>query len=206
MALPLLWLGAAALSAMAVKELSDDRNKIQIKRRRSYKAQALSMLNEHESPVALYPSDILTSIDKNNITKVKPKVGAIVCCGIGGILDHTGIWVGDDTIIELDGNGLIKPISSNRFIKERSGKQIYILCDSLGEPLAIESVAKNAIEQIYQCIDYHLVDNNCHQFVWQCFNSSTTKKNSTQVSTFKQLNIQLAHCFNRVLYWDILSS
>ncbi|MBA6254845.1 MULTISPECIES: hypothetical protein [unclassified Colwellia] len=39
---------------------------------------------------------------------MKPEIGAIFCCGVGGILDHTPLWVGDNTIVELDGNGFIK--------------------------------------------------------------------------------------------------
>jgi hypothetical protein len=214
MALPLLWLGAAALSALTVKELSDDRKSAQQNRRNSYRAKTLLDLNQHEFPVAIYPSDTLTALDKTFPT-VTPKIGAVVCCGVGGILDHTGIWVGDNTIIELDGNGLIKPISSARFLDERSGKQIFILCDSQAMPLALEKVAEKAIKQIYQYVDYHILDNNCHQFIWQCFQKNedlaqngqarNTQAQNKQVSTFKQLNEQLAQYFNRVLYWDVMS-
>ena len=209
MALPLLWLGAAALSALTVKELSDDRKSAQQNRRNSYRAKTLLDLKQYESPVAIYPSDTLTAFDKC-CTPVVPKIGAIVCCGVGGVLDHTGIWVGDNTIIELDGNGLIKPISSTRFLDERSGKQIFILCDSQAIPLALEKVAEKAIGQIYQYVDYHILDNNCHQFVWQCFqrNKASDQKGQAlnkQVSTFKQLNGQLAQYFDRVLYWDVMN-
>ncbi len=209
MAIPLLWLGAAALSALTVKELSDDRKNAQQNRRNRYRAKTLLDLKQHESPVAIYPSDTLAALDKC-YTSVVPKIGSIVCCGVGGVLDHTGIWVGDNTIIELDGNGLIKPISSTRFLDERSGKQIFILCDSQSMPLALEKVAEKAIEQIYQYVDYHIIDNNCHQFVWQCFQQNedlaqNTQTQNKQVSTFKQLNEQLAQHFNRVLYWDVMS-
>jgi hypothetical protein len=77
---------------------------------------------------------------------VKPEIGAIVCCGVGGILDHTGIWVGDNTIVELDGNGLIKAISVQRFTKKRSGKHNFIACDSTAKPIASEL----AQQQIFQ--------------------------------------------------------
>ena len=96
MALPLILVGAAALSALAVKGLNDDR-KSQLKSRKKFtKVQCLSDLNDHQSPIALYPSDFLVSEQS-----VIPKVGAIVCCGIGGVLDHTGIWLGDNLIVEL---------------------------------------------------------------------------------------------------------
>lgn len=193
MPFPLLWLGAAAVSAIAVKGLADDRKNQQRQRKEYYKVQTLNDLERHESPIAIYPSDILATEQR-----VKPQIGAIVCCGIGGILDHTGIWVDNNTIVELDGEGLIKPISVQRFTKERSGKQVFIACDSTAKPLSYELAAQRALAQIFQVRDYHMIDNNCHQFIWQCFNN----KNG-QVTTFKELNIKLAQFFNRKIYWDL---
>jgi hypothetical protein len=193
MPLPLLWLGAAVLSAFAVKELADDRKKQQRKRGYYQHAQTLTALKEHESPIATYPTDLF-----NTEQKVKPEIGAIVCCGIGGLLDHSGIWLGDNTIIELDGNGLIKPISVQRFTKERSGKNIFIACDSQAKPIASELAANRAQQQIFQCREYHMIDNNCHQFIWQCF-----KPNDRDLTTFKALNVRLAKLFNRQIYWDV---
>ena len=193
MPLPLFWLGAAAVSALAVKELADDRKKQQNKRFSDPLSSRLSKHGSDESSVGIYPSDLF-----NTEQKVLPQVGAIVCCGIGGLLDHTGIWVGDDTIIELDGNGLIKPISSKRFTKERSGKHIFVACDAKANPLVSEVGAQRAINQIYQCRDYHILDNNCHQFVWECI-----KPNDEELTTFKALNHRLAKLHNQKVYWDI---
>jgi hypothetical protein len=193
MPIPLLWLGAAAVSAFAVKELAQDRKKQQRKRSYSQHAQNLQMLKQHESPIVQYPTDFFSTAEK-----VKPEVGAIVCCGVGGILDHTGIWVGDNTIVELDGNGLIKAISAQRFTKERSGKHIYIACDSKTKPIASELAAQRAQQQIFQYRDYHLIENNCHQFIWQCF-----KPHDDPLTTFKALNVRLAKLFNRKVYWDL---
>lgn len=193
MALPLLWIGAAAVSALAVKELADDRKEQQRQRRSSFKPQSLDDLGRHNSPVAVYPSDLFDTHQTS-----APAIGAVVCCGIGGVLEHTGIWVGEDTIIELDGQGLIKPISVKRFTKERSGSKIFIACDSLGNPLASELAAERAVKQIFQYQDYHLLENNCHQFIWQCF-----KPNDESLTTFKSLNRRIAKHFNRKIFWDI---
>lgn len=192
MPLPLLWLGAAAVSALAVKGLADDRKAQQRQRFSGYRVKKLADLKRYESAVAMYPSDMF-SVEQ----RVKPCIGAIVCCGVGGVLDHTGIWIGDNTIIEVDGNGLVKPVSSQRFTQDRSGKGIFIACDSLGTPLTSEIAAQRAIEQIYQVRDYHLFDNNCHQFIWQCLTSD-----AQTVTTFKTLSLNVAQLFDRVLYWD----
>lgn len=193
MALPLLWLGAAALSALAAKELADDRKAQQHKRKYSRQPQTLDNLSEHEPVVAIYPSDLF-----NTEQVVEPQFGAIVCCGIGGLLDHTGIWIGDNTIVELDGNGLIKAISSERFTKERSGKAIFIACDSSAKPLVDEAAANRAIKQIFQYRDYHILENNCHNFIWQCFSPG-----DQQITTFRELNAKLARLKNRKVYWDL---
>ncbi|WP_286268991.1 hypothetical protein [Thalassotalea hakodatensis] len=194
MPLPLVWLGAAAISALTLNELSTDRKKQQQRRLKYLLPQRIRDLNRHESPVAIYPSELMATEQR-----VKPVVGALICCGIGGVLDHTGIWVDDDTIIELGGEGLIKPVSLARFTKERSGKNVFIACDSTAKPIASEQAALRAIEQIYQYRNYHLIENNCHQFIWQCF-----APNAGKVSTFKSLNRQLAFKFDRVIYWDLL--
>lgn len=193
MVLPLLWFGAATISAIAVKGLSDDRQKQQNQRKYTYKTQTLDDNAEHGSVTATYPSDFF-----NTSQIVKPKVGAIVCCGIGGIFDHTGIWVDDDTIIEMDGQGLIKPVSSKRFTAQRSGKNIFIACDSKAIPLASEDAARRAVEQIFQHKEYDIFANNCHQFIWQCF-----LPEANPLTTFKELNQRIAIYFNRKIYWDV---
>lgn len=193
MAIPLLWLGAAALSAYAVKEVVDDRKLTQQQRSLYKKARTLTDLTEHESFVATYPSDVFTTQ-----LRVAPVRGSVVCCGIGGLLDHSGLWLGDDTIVELDGKGLIKGLSSQRFIAERSGKQIFIACDSTGSPLANHKVARVAEQQIFQYRDYDLINNNCHQFIWQCFNQE-----GATITSFKTLSQRLAQYYNRVVYWDL---
>ncbi len=193
MALPLLWLGAAALSALTVKELADDRKQQQNLRYRSRKPQTFSELGKHQSPVAVYPSELFSTEQR-----AKPQIGAIVCCGIGGMLEHTGIWVDDDTIVELDGRGLVKPLSAKRFTTERSGNKIFVACDSNATPLASAQAAQRAIEQIFQYQDYHLLENNCHHFIWQCFSPQ-----DKSLTTFKSLNMRLAQHFDRKIYWDL---
>lgn len=192
MPVPLLWLGAAA-SVLAVKALADDRKIQHTKRFKRYRAQTLADLEQYESPVATYPTDVFDTEQK-----VKPEIGAIVCCGIGGVLEHSGIWIGDNTIVEVDGNGLVKAVSPQRFTQSRSGNKIFIACDSLGQPLVSELAAQKAIDQLYQVISYHLFDNNCHQFIWQCFQT-----NNKSITTFKALSLNIAQLFDRVIYWDL---
>jgi len=198
MALPLLLLGAAALSALAVQELADDRDNMLRKRRRKNRVETLESISEHDSPIATYPSDILLSMSNDCLVTVEPKVGSIVCCGLGGILDHTGIYIGDGTIVELAGSGLVKAVSMERFLDERSGKQIFIACDSKGEPLVNHLAAQRATEQVFNYYEYDFINNNCHRFIWQCI-----VQRDDDISTFKTLNHNIAKFYDRVIYWDV---
>jgi hypothetical protein len=197
MAFPLIMLGAA-LSALAVNELAEDRVDKLRKRRRMNKVETLSHKGRHDSPVAFYPSDLLVSMTKGKTVKVAPEVGSIVCCGLGGVLDHTGIYIGDNTIVELSGNGLVKAVSMQRFLFERSGKHIYIACDSNAEPLINDLVAQKASEQIFNYYEYDVIKNNCHRFIWQCF-----EQGNSELTTFKALSHKIARYYNRVIYWDL---
>jgi hypothetical protein len=103
---------------------------------------------------------------------VPGKTGAIVRCELAGALDHTGILVADDQIIELDGTGLIRIVSYTDFLiasPYRTGDDITIACDddSLAV-LADLAAAKRAIDLVGQSRDYHLFLDNCHQFVSGC--------------------------------------
>ncbi len=201
MALPLLLLGAAALSALAVQELADDRDNMLRKRKNSNKVETIEHLAKYDSPVATYPSEILLSLANNYAVDVVPKIGAIVCCGLGGILDHTGIYVGDNTIVELSGSGLVKAVSMERFLAERSGKQIFIACDSKAQPLVNKLAAQKAVEQLFNYYEYDVISNNCHRFIWQCF-----EQRDDDLSTFKTLSYKIAEYYNRIVYWDVCKS
>jgi len=65
MALPLLMLGAAALSAIIVQELADDRADKLRQRKCNNKVETLAHLAKYDSPIATYPSDLLASISND---------------------------------------------------------------------------------------------------------------------------------------------
>ena len=193
MPLPLFWIGAAAVSALAIKSAADERKEKYQQRRTGKALHRYSKFDDSGEAVALHPTDMFHSE-----VSVVPEFGSIVCCGIGGVFEHTGIWVGDNTIVELDGNGLIKPVSARRFLGNRSGENIFVACDSNAMPLAEPQAAQKALDQIYQYQDYHLIENNCHQFIWHCFDE--TREPITSFSTLSQ---NLAHYFGKVIYWDL---
>ncbi len=192
MALPLLWLGAALVSALAANELHDQHKKADKNRDSDDQHGVRGELGRHASGIAKHPSETFSS---TKFAKIRP--GSLVCCGLGGLLDHTGILVDAETIVELHGSGLIKAISPQRFLQERSGNEIFVACDAKGNALADDLIAQRAIKQIYEYQEYDLLKNNCHRFVWQCISGQPL-----ELTTFHQLNKQLSKKFNRKIYWD----
>ena len=125
-----------------------------------------------------------------------PMNGCIVCCGIYGVFEHTGIWC-DGAIIELRGNGLIRAISPERFIQDRSGDDIFIACDNQCNPLIDKNTIQRATAQLYQYSEYHVIKNNCHRFVWQCISGE-----SRSLTSFLEFNDALFSHFNCPISWQ----
>lgn len=167
MAIPLLWLGAAAATYAGIKYSS------KVSKYRGY-------------------ADVLPGGTK---LTAKPVNGAIVCCEVYGVLDHTGIWV-EDSIIELNGNGLVRNISLERFLADRSGEEAYIACDKYGLPMASDATFQNAIANIYQYRPYDLFKNNCHRFVWEMLSDIKEPVNS-----FTDLNQRLCSYHHSPVSW-----
>lgn len=168
MALPILWLGAAAAATLAGIRYSN-----RISQQRGY-------------------VDILPGQSRQNAAVAN---GAVVCCEVYGVLDHTGIWF-DDGVIELNGNGLIRGISAERFLADRSGDEIYIACDHLGHALLTEESDTRAISHLYQYRNYDLLSNNCHRFVWQVVSGQ-----DEPINRFSDLNQHLCLLHQTPVSW-----
>lgn len=131
-------------------------------------------------------------------TAVVPVDGAIVCCGIFGVFEHTGIWL-DGNIIELKGNGLIRAISPARFVAHRSGELISVACNEKGEPLVAAPAALRAVTKLYQYSEYDVLSNNCHRFVWHCISG-----NKDPLTRFSDLHKRLGQHFCCQVSWQRL--
>jgi hypothetical protein len=99
---------------------------------------------------------------------VKPRPGSLVYRDLYfGYAEHSGIYVGDDQIVELDGQGRIREVSPTAFIGDGTGTCIYVSCyneHAVGEDI----VAQRALERVGKGREYHLLLNNCHQFSSGC--------------------------------------
>lgn len=116
----------------------------------------------------------LNPIVKNKFRnkKAAPVRGSIVVCELfNGMAEHTGIYIGNNKIVELNRNGNIRRVSFNKFLNSsvnRTGTKIYTACDEFDEPLQFESVAENAESMGGEKRFYNIIMNNCHQFTSGC--------------------------------------
>lgn len=192
MALPLLWIGAAVLSAVSIGELNQQRKRAENERLRSKDIIRRGKSDTHYSGIEKYPAE---SFSVATFATIQP--GCLVCCGLGGVLEHTGILIDEHTIVELHGSGLVKAISPKRFLNERSGNQIYVACDSNGLAISAQAIADRASNQVFTFQKYDVIANNCHRFAWQCISGE-----NESVTTFHQLNKLFSKKFDRKIYWD----
>ncbi|MDC8831237.1 hypothetical protein [Alteromonas gilva] len=132
--------------------------------------------------------------------QVEPLEGAVVCCGIYGLFEHTGIWVADH-IVELHGSGLVKAISPQRFLTDRSGASIYIACNAQLQPLVQEGASQRAIQRIFTYINYSALSRNCHRFTAECITGLPS-----DVCSFSDLNAALSRAFKTPVSWYPLRS
>lgn len=169
MPLPLVWLGAGVAALYAGSKLSREQQK-------------------YDGHIKHFPGECQLS--------VMPVNGAVVCCGIYEVFQHTGIWF-DGEIIELKGNGLVRAISPERFIDNRSGNRIYIACNSDLQPLVDAGCATRAASRVFEYQDYDVIDNNCHRFTLQCVFGK-----DVAATRFAAVNEQLNLRFETPIHWQ----
>ena len=102
-------------------------------------------------------------------------IGAVVYIdlGIGGVefAEHTAVYVGNNRFVELHGSGEIRIIDSWTLLnssKQRVGDRIFIATDGFGFPLQNSRIALRALKEVGNKWNYHLLENNCHEFVAGC--------------------------------------
>ncbi len=188
MALPLIWIGVAAVGAAIVAEEKQKQKQIASLRKRGL----AKISHENGNSAELAPS-----LWRTDGQKVRPVPGSIVCCFVYGVIEHTGVWLGDDTLVELHGSGLVRAISTKRFLADRSGSRIYQAGNHLHQALVADETLERAKQAIFSYREYDLFENNCHRFVWQCVSGE-----DSEVTSFAKLNNHLGRYFKQAIYWD----
>ncbi|RYV03197.1 hypothetical protein SOPP22_05475 [Shewanella sp. OPT22] len=127
-------------------------------------------------------------------SSVSPQAGSFVACHVFGVIKHVGIWV-DNAIVELQGTGLIRVVSPERFLKDRSGTTIYISCIQ-NRSILNKALAQKALDQVFQFRNYDLLKNNCYRF---CFSSLTGHEEF--IETFSEFNQMISNHYGEKVEW-----
>jgi len=181
MPLPLIVAGAA-LGALLIH----DNEKDHLRRQDRQRHQA------NNSVIGREPSEILPSSQTAVMTP-----GSIVCCEVFHAFIHTGIVVDDDTIVELHGNGLIRAISPQRFLANRSGKHIFIACDKDSSPIIIDQVDERAAQDVFNFYSYNVLESNCYRHTWRWLSGE-----DRAIESFEEFNRLLSGFIKQPIYWD----
>ena len=97
--------------------------------------------------------------------------------GPGGIIEHSGLFLGHNAAAELHGDGIFQKVSLSRSLNgdendeknPRCGSRIFAACDlESHRPLVMESAVEFANSHIDQHTEYNILTNNCHRFTASC--------------------------------------
>ncbi len=123
--------------------------------------------------------------------------GALLVCEIFHLFEHSGIYIGEGQIVELQGSGLVRSVSVRRFLADRSGEELLVACDQTGRPLGNPAAQQRAIQQIFTYQPYDLIRNNCHRFCVQCLTGT-----AWPVTSFFDLKLQLQQLLHQPLRFE----
>lgn len=102
---------------------------------------------------------------------IKPAYGSLLYCELGfGTMEHSGIYVGNNKVIDLDGKGNIKRVNFKEFTSHITtvDTEIWVPCDSDDNPIGLSYAANRAVEMLGETRNYNLILDNCHQFSSGC--------------------------------------
>lgn len=106
-----------------------------------------------------------------------PGTPLLEALGPRGMLEHSGLYLGNSAAAELHGDGVFKRVTLSRFLNgddddpdnSRCGTKIFAACDlETKRPLALDAAVDFALERIDETTEYNLLTNNCHLFTASC--------------------------------------
>lgn len=129
----------------------------------------------------------------------EPEIGSILYCNLGLACEHTGIYIGNDRIIHLNGNGMVEIVSPKEFCNRLGGLNpvftIFCVIDDYGTVISDVDCARRAMEMVGTKKNYNMVWNNCHNFTSYCLMGTDCFCNS-----FTELYMLLKKKYGRI-HW-----
>ena len=108
--------------------------------------------------------------------------GAIIFCELAIGLEHSGVYIGNREIVELNGDGRIRkidPVTFHSGSELRTGYELYTFTDLNGNILCSKEIAERALDKIGTKVTYNIVFNNCHEFSTGCITGNFLNLNMT---------------------------
>ncbi|EGR0058105.1 hypothetical protein EWS92_09785 [Vibrio vulnificus] len=118
--------------------------------------------------------------DKFGQTIAEPKIGSILYTELlVDFMEHTGIYIGNGKIIELNSRGHITVVSPSEFVNGGTGINIYVSAQN-GYPVGSSLIAERAIkfEKEIGVKNYNILFDNCHIFTSACIINELDNANS----------------------------
>lgn len=111
---------------------------------------------------------LIHQLDKFERKCVKPVIGSVVYCDLfSNLASHSGIYIGSNQIVHLNGKGQVEMVSPERFTAGTTASTIHVSC--CGEKPVGSNIASNrAKKKLNTSRKYNLLFDNCHQFVAGC--------------------------------------
>ncbi|USK86148.1 hypothetical protein [Peribacillus asahii] len=132
----------------------------------------------------------------------EPAYGSLVYTELGfGLAEHSGIYIGNKQIIDLDGAGRIKKRSLSEFTSNIStfNYEIYVPCyDGENTPIGYYQAGWNAEQKLAESRSYNLLFDNCHQFSAGCITGDF--ENNSNFLTFLKDDFQRAVRVDKIVW------
>lgn len=111
-------------------------------------------------------------IDSTFRDKVVPVPGSVLYCDLWVAVEHSGIYLGEGKISNIEVVGLAESMVSrcgpqSFTSKSTLGSKIYVSCDARGA-VGHADVARGANAHVGERAFYGLIFKNCHQFSTKC--------------------------------------
>lgn len=157
----------------------------------------------------IFPSILSPTLTAKKIIagdNMKPKIGSVLKVDlVGGIADHTGIYIGDNKIVEVyndNGTGIVRIVSPKEFRvgdgDTRTGNTIDVAVKSSifekSTVLYSEKIAQRAIESVGKTFSYELIGRNCHGFTSYCITGD--KRNLEKDYTLTDIFFRLEEVYS----------
>ena len=124
-----------------------------------------------------------------------PTPGTPVFCDLAVAVEHTGIYIGRNRIVHLEGDGNIRSVSPEEFVARLDGKnpshKIYFAASN-DKSLGNTDVAQRARNMRNGFRNYNVLFDNCHQFTCGCLTGKFENPNNFFWMVEHEIKLQYA--------------